>query len=99
MIKDKIVKVFDTDNLKAGDLIAFTHTKVGDNGVRGNGQWMFGVLKYVSEEGIEVAIHNRYISIFISDIESDRVRILSRFHKDVYMLLGKGIREEDYLKV
>lgn len=77
MLKDKTIKVFDTNDIQEGDIITFCFTQYDDEGEREDGRLLNGLIKDVDELKIKVVFHTGDIIILeLEDILEDEVRIL-----------------------
>jgi len=77
MLKDKTIKVFDTDEIAVGDIITYCFRNWGDEGDKEDGRVDNGIVQHVSENEIRVLIGSqKFTQITIKNLENDEYRII-----------------------
>lgn len=79
MLKDKTIKIFNTDSKNKGDIIKFCYTEWGDEGEREDGKYMNGLIREISEASMTIVtvdpLYDGEHVITIEKVLEDKVRL------------------------
>lgn len=99
MIRDKVIKVFDVESIREGDVLAYCFTDVGDDGETVDGKWKNGIVSHVAERTITIiTVKGVNMGITINDIEADRIRVI-QVHRRLTDMVYTAAKQGNYLKL
>lgn len=99
MIRDKVIKIFDVESIREGDVLAYCFTDVGDDGEIVDGKWKNGIVSHVAERTLTIInVRGHAIGITINDIETDRVRVIE-VHRRLTDMVYTAAKQGNYLKL